>query len=105
MKKEIVPILSAITILMFLAKPAFAACTVNGESIPCDIFWSQFGWIFMTMGAISLAGFIFWIIMLVDCLRRDFKDKTIWILLMIFLSFLGSILYFFMVKKASPKLK
>jgi hypothetical protein len=40
---------------------------------------------------------IVWIIALVDILRSDFKDsneKLIWVLLVIFLPFLGSILYF-----------
>jgi hypothetical protein len=37
-----------------------------------------------------------WIIALVDILRSDFRgdDKIIWVLIVIFFPFLGSILYF-----------
>ncbi len=41
----------------------------------------------------------FWLWMLIDCIKRQFKDKTMWILLIIFFSFIGAILYFFMMRK------
>ena len=53
------------------------------------------------LGAIFLLFFLFslailWIIALVDILRSDFEgnEKLIWVLLVIFLPFLGSLLYF-----------
>ena len=45
--------------------------------------------------------FVFWLWMLIDCLKRDFKkdyEKIAWILVMIFLHLLGAIIYYFVVK-------
>ena len=59
----------------------------------------------MGLGLIAiLAGiflFVFWLWMLVDCLKRDFKkdyEKIVWVLVMIFLHLLGAIIYYFVVK-------
>ncbi len=41
----------------------------------------------------------FWLWMLIDCSRRQFKDKTMWILLIIFFNVIGAILYFFVMRK------
>ena len=49
------------------------------------------------------AAMIFWIMMLIDALRRDFphsNDKTLWIIILIFANWIGALLYYFMVKKA-----
>ena len=43
---------------------------------------------------------IAWIWMIIDCLQRDFKEgseRIAWILILIFLSFIGLILYYFIV--------
>ena len=63
--------------------------------------------LFMGFGLIVLAAvlflFIFWLWMLVDCLKRDFKrdaDKIVWIIVLIFLHLLGAIVYYFVVKVA-----
>lgn len=45
--------------------------------------------------------FVFWLWMLIDCLKRDFKkdvEKIVWILVMIFLHILGAVVYYFVVK-------
>ena len=50
--------------------------------------------------------FVFWLWMLVDCLKRDFKkdvEKVAWILVMIFLHILGAIIYYFVVKAGDKK--
>jgi len=50
---------------------------------------------------IGLALWVFWIWMIVDCVKRDFKndgDKIVWILVLVFLGMLGSIIYFFVIK-------
>ncbi|MFH1652512.1 MAG: PLD nuclease N-terminal domain-containing protein [Pseudomonadota bacterium] len=44
----------------------------------------------------------FWIWMLVDCIKRDFKDsneKVVWVLVLIFLQLIGAIVYYFVVKR------
>ncbi len=53
----------------------------------------------MILVPIVLLCLAFWTWMLIDCIKRDFDDKTLWIILMIFVGFISSILYFFLVKK------
>lgn len=53
---------------------------------------------------IALAFLIFWIIMLVDCIKRDFPQKTTWIIILlaswaIGFSWLAAIIYYFEVKR------
>ena len=52
--------------------------------------------------ALGIGLFIFWIVMLIDCAKRKFKlenDKIMWILIIIFLGWLGAIIYYFVVKR------
>ena len=49
-------------------------------------------------GLLSLAGTIFWIMMLVDAARREFKDdtmKVVWILVIAFTNVIGALVYYF----------
>ena len=46
---------------------------------------------------------IFWVMMLVDCAQRDFKDKIVWIIIIIFTHFMGATLYYYTVKKVEDK--
>ncbi len=51
----------------------------------------------------SLALFVFWIIMLIDVLKRtnwkQESDKTLWILLVLLLGWIGAAVYYFAVKR------
>lgn len=49
-------------------------------------------------GLVSLLAFVFWLWMLVECVRRkDMTDnqKLVWVLVLVFVSCIGSIVYFF----------
>lgn len=59
--------------------------------------------ILLIVVVIVLLTSIFWVMMLVDCAKRDFDDKLIWILIIIFTHFLGATLYYFIVKKGEEK--
>ena len=70
-------------------------------------------WIFFVV-VLWLAGiflFIVWIIMLVDCAKRDNSEfpnagestKTMWILILVLASGVGSIIYYFLVRKKMPR--
>jgi len=52
---------------------------------------------------VALVGFVLWILMIIDCARRDdFKgenDKLLWILILIFGGIIGAVIYYFVVKK------
>jgi hypothetical protein len=47
---------------------------------------------------LALAVFLFWLWMLIDCLTssRAGVEKLIWVLVIIFLYFLGALIYFFL---------
>lgn len=50
---------------------------------------------------VALLLIIFWLYILVDLLRRDFKkdvDKLIWFILLLTTFFLGALIYYFMIK-------
>ena len=85
--------------------------------IPCWPMGPIFG-IPMLAGMLAVAGVVFSLVMLIDCLKRDHAkfgnpltlngeyDKLIWaaaIIASLWFYFLGAIVYFFVVKKAKPK--
>ena len=62
-----------------------------------------FGIILLVLVFIAIFAFlfVFWILMIIDCVKRDFKgdnDKVAWILVLVFLGFLGAAIYYFVVK-------
>jgi hypothetical protein len=49
-------------------------------------------------GILGLAATIFWIVMLVDAIRREFSDSTmkiVWVLVIVFTHFIGALVYYF----------
>jgi len=64
-----------------------------------DFIHGIFGKISLIMIPIFLILGSFWLWMLLDCRKRQFDDKTMWILLIIFFTFIGAMLYFFTVRK------
>ncbi len=57
-----------------------------------------FGLIFL----LSVGLFVFWIWMLVDCVKRNFEkddEKIIWILVIVLTQVIGAIIYYFVVKR------
>ncbi len=51
---------------------------------------------------LPLAGFAFWVWMLIDCVQRRFKDDTdrlVWVLVIVLLSVVGAIIYYFAIKR------
>lgn len=70
-----------------------------------------FAWFWILMILLSLASVAFSVWMLIDCLQREesnFKDKTLWTILLAVGLFLGysliiSIVYYFVVKRESEK--
>lgn len=55
---------------------------------------------------VTILGTIFWIFMLVDCAKRNFKkenDKIVWIVLMALTSWLGALIYYFVIKRPNKR--
>lgn len=60
--------------------------------------------IFVLVALYLVAGVILNVIMLLDCLKRDFKDRTLWIVILIAGTLMGfgiipGLMYYFLVKK------
>jgi len=60
-----------------------------------------FAYIAIPLGIVLVVFSAFWLWMLIDCIRRDFDDKAIWLIVLVLTSFLGAIIYFFAVKLRS----
>lgn len=66
------------------------------------LFVGGFMLVWMLLMSLFVLFFVFWIWMIVDCAKRKFKndnDKVVWILIVVFLNWLGALIYYFMVKK------
>ena len=69
----------------------------------------ELGLFVLLFGVMALAGFAFWVWSLVDAIQRSDaeweqagQNKLIWILILIFLGFLGALIYLFV---ARPRLE
>lgn len=60
-------------------------------------------WLLISCFMLSLLAVIFWFWMLIDLLQRDTKDKLVWVIVILFLSVIGAILYYFMVYSRPKK--
>jgi len=66
---------------------------------------------FLALGLVALVVlaivallFVFWIWMLVDAImKKKFEDKLVWILVIIFLHFIGALLYYFLVYRKQKR--
>ncbi len=57
--------------------------------------------VWLVAGLINLIGLIFWVVCLIDCVKREFSDSTmkiVWILVLIFTNWIGAIIYWFVGK-------
>ncbi|HLC52402.1 MAG TPA: PLD nuclease N-terminal domain-containing protein [Candidatus Nanoarchaeia archaeon] len=93
-----------ILLTIVMAVPLAAAeCTRNSVVVSCSeltgffvgmaIFW----FLFMVIG---IAGTIFWILMLIDCIRYERNDKLVWVLVILLTNLLGALIYYFVVKRS-----
>jgi hypothetical protein len=66
-----------------------------------------FGIIFvLIMVILGILIFVFWVLMLVDCVTRKFKEdseKIVWVLVIIFTGIIGASIYYFIVKAKKKK--
>lgn len=87
-------------------KPVITGVEINYHADPvayADNSNAQATLFVVTIGIVSVVAFSLWVYALVDCLRSDFKtsgDKMTWFLALLFLSFLGMILYLIFAKRS-----
>ncbi|MEK6822495.1 MAG: PLD nuclease N-terminal domain-containing protein [Nanoarchaeota archaeon] len=107
-------LLSSLVVLSLLATTATAACYSDGVEVPCGEIMltviALFTVVYAVLGigmffvvAFVVLGTAFWVWMLIDCVTRKHKDKVVWLILIIFLQFLGALLYYLIVKRAAKK--
>ncbi len=71
------------------------ASNISGGSMGFGIFHAAVLLLFLPL---MILGFVFWIWMLVDCLtntRLQGTEKIVWVLVLIFLHWLGAAIYYF----------
>lgn len=66
------------------------------------------GGVIFTLFAVvlSIAAFIFWILMLVDSIKRKFKksdERIIWVIVIVLTGIIGALIYYFVVKRKAKK--
>jgi len=92
--------LSLFAIFLFLfSLSLISAAETGGSKIPAAIIII----LFIVIGLISLASIVIWIWMLIDCIKREFDNKVLWILIILITGILGAIIYYFVVKRPAGK--
>jgi hypothetical protein len=57
----------------------------------------------LAMLLIGIAGTAFWIWMIIDCATKERDpDRLVWIIVIVFTHFIGSLIYFFMRRPVRP---
>jgi len=62
--------------------------------------------IFGLMSIVFLVLVVFWVLMIVDCAKRKFKNSTekiVWILVIVFLKWFGAVVYFLVIPMYNRK--
>ncbi len=62
------------------------------------------GSVFMVLffGILSVLSFIFWIFMLIDAIKRNFRksdERIIWVVVIVLTGVIGALIYYFVVKR------
>ena len=106
LKNKLPIILTAIGLVGSQVALAQAKCTVNGEEVDCAEAGAQlnglFGGLFVVMiivALISLAGTIFWVLMIIHAASKPIENRALWIIVMVFTGPVGALIYYFVVKR------
>ena len=104
--------LDALNALTFLAQSSSSYSSSANDEVGAAALAGFFGifgafwliWFAVVLGlmALNIAGIVFWIMMIIDAAKRNFKnenDKTLWILVLVFTSWIGALVYYFVIKK------
>ena len=79
-------------------------CKLNGQIVPCNTgVFPYFVQIFFVGFVLMIFLFVFWIRMIIDVAKRDIPNKTTWVLIIVLLNWLGSLIYYFQVKRPATK--
>jgi len=73
------------------------------ETVVPILFFGLFWLVFFGLG---ILGTVFWIFMIIDVAKKDFKnenDKVMWIIVIVLAGIIGALIYYFMVKTKDKK--
>jgi len=82
---------------------------INSMVEMTDLFGGMFALgaiILLIFFALGIFFLVFWILMLVDCVKRKFKEdseKIIWVLVIVLTGIIGALIYYFVVKVKDKK--
>ncbi|PKM92346.1 MAG: hypothetical protein CVU81_00920 [Euryarchaeota archaeon HGW-Euryarchaeota-1] len=81
---------------------------MNDPSAIFGLLFAGFWIIWLVLMLLGILGFVLWIVMLIDCIKRDFpkeNEKILWILIIALTSYIGAIIYYFLIyrKKSLQK--
>ncbi len=68
--------------------------------------WGLVYLIWTVFFGLIVAGFVFWILMIIDVAQRKFRksdQQIIWLLIVVLVGFIGAIIYYFVVKRKKKK--
>ena len=87
------------------ARASSATCEINCQPRPaedCRGLFSIFVPLMIVFVLFWLVYFAFWLWMLIHAITNEIPDKTLWIILLIFIQ-ITAVIYFFVVKRKTPK--
>jgi len=72
-----------------------------------ETVWNIGAVFILIVAIIGIALFVFWLLMLIDCLKRQDNKfaiggdyaKLIWVLVIIFTGIIGALIYYFLIKR------
>lgn len=83
---------------------------IVGLAVPIIMMLWIFVWFcfYLLFLVLVFLGIIFWVVMIIDVVKRDFKnkeDRVMWTLIVIFCGIIGAGIYYFTIKKKDKKKK
>ncbi|MEY4744773.1 MAG: hypothetical protein RL272_718 [Candidatus Parcubacteria bacterium] len=101
---------TAISVIVFAPAAALAASADVERARSAGYaagFFGVMATFMLLIAAVFVGLLVLWILMLVDCFRREWPEKTAWTAILILSIFMGlhwlsAILYYFLVKRKNP---
>jgi len=84
-------------------------CIVNWEEVDCkeavSWFFAMWAKILLILWVVMFVFFVFWLWMFIHAISNKIPNKFLWIIILIFLSYLWAIIYYFVVKRKFSETK
>lgn len=89
-----------------------SSASILSMCCPCGVM-GFYGVFMLSIWALAISAVVFWVIMIIDVVQRkedEFPNKTeneklIWLLIVLLTSWIGALVYYFVVKRNIPRKK